>query len=187
MERIAPKLLFLVRILLLIVFLAGLGGLIVWTCYPDKVDELDSFIVGRYETCYSTPVTEALKLASRGHDSGAVRLLEEALKPLNDIRNRDRLWPVKRKAFNVLTNLYSREGRLDKARYLLGVWLSIDKNDLVARHKYARLLLSMPQYREAGSKIITEIYLAFPGFGNVFSDYFILKEKNMENTSMLLQ
>jgi tetratricopeptide (TPR) repeat protein len=177
------KVLSIVRILLLFISLLGVLGLVLWSYYPDKIKSLDSYIVGRYTSYHQDRLNDARELVLSGQQDRAMEVYAQMLGRMSHVYRQDSLWPVKRRALLALVNLYQKARNFSQARYWLELWLKLDERDLAAQHRYAKLLCSLPEDREAGVNRIEALYRKFPNYGNIFADYFSLSVKRKDAPS----
>jgi tetratricopeptide (TPR) repeat protein len=150
-----------IRVLLLILAVLGLVTFASWASLRPQVDDIEHWLVTRYESPYRNRLANARQNLDTQPDVGVVDL-QDLLDDLQEVRARDRLDPVKREAYRLLFDTLYQGGDLAQALQWVERWVEFDQNDLRARVGQAQTLVRIPSRRQEGQALFSRIFKLAP-------------------------
>jgi len=174
------------RLLLLLMSLLALSIAFSWRSNRSIVRRIDAYIIRSYTNKRELQLKEANLFIAAGQNQEAIKVLENFIEELRDIRKHDRLDPIKRIAMAKLVQLYITMNDFNQALRLLETWIAFDERDLFAQVELAELLGRIPGRATDGVRIITDHYEKVPTFLPVVDAYINLLLDNDQNTEALL-
>ena len=133
---------------------------LLWAYQEEMIDEVGAWAVSSYKKQYDSEWKDTLRDLRAGQTQSAIALLEG--KKWGEIRNRDRVYPMKRKLLETLAaQLHSTE-RYGELLYWAEVWRELDERDVTAMAYWYEALRRTPDRREEGTRGLEEAWQRFP-------------------------
>jgi hypothetical protein len=133
---------------------------LLWAYQEEVVDEVGAWAISSYRNQFSSEWKVTLRQLKAGQTQDAIKLLEK--KKWGQIRNRDRVYPMKRKLLDALAaELHSAEQYGELLRWA-GIWRKLDERDVTAMAYWYEALRHTPDRREEGLRGIEETWQRFP-------------------------
>lgn len=152
----------LARIALLLAVLSGIAVFGIWVFAPQWVTWLDHRLVERYEQKYESRFDQAVQLFNNGKKTQATEELKTLLNDMNSIRKGDRPEGLKAKSFELLTKVLLAEDKPLEALARYEQWIAFDDRNLIAQVGKARVLCTLPERKEEGIRMISDLYRKVP-------------------------
>ena len=133
---------------------------LLWAYQEEMIDEVGAWAVSSYKKQYDSEWKDTLRDLRAGQTQSAIALLEG--KKWGEIRNRDRVYLMKRKLLETLAaQLHSTE-RYGELLYWAEVWRELDERDVTAMAYWYEALRRTPDRREEGTRGLEEAWQRFP-------------------------
>ncbi len=133
---------------------------LLWAYQEEMIDEVGAWAVSSYKKQYDSEWKDTLRDLRAGQTQSAIALLEG--KKWGEIRNRDRVYLMKRKLLETLAaQLHSTE-RYGELLYWAEVWRELDERDVTAMAYWYEALHRTPDRREEGTRGLEEAWQRFP-------------------------
>ena len=133
---------------------------LLWAYQEEMIDEVGAWAVSSYKKQYDSEWKDTLRDLRAGQTQSAIALLEG--KKWGEIRNRDRVYLMKRKLLDTLAaELHSTE-RYGELLYWAEVWRELDERDVTAMAYWYEALRRTPDRREEGTRGLEEAWQRFP-------------------------
>ena len=147
--------------LVLLIFALIFSSLfLLWAYQEEMVDEVGAWMISSYKNQFSSEWKVTLQQLRAGQTQSAISLLES--KKWSEIRNRDRVYPMKRKLLDVLAaELHSTE-QYGELLHWAGVWRDLDERDVTAMAYWYEALRHTPDRREEGTRGLEGAWQRFP-------------------------
>ena len=133
---------------------------LLWAYQEEMIDEVGAWAVSSYKKQYDSEWKDTLRDLRAGQTQSAIALLEG--KKWGEIRNRDRVYLMKRKLLDTLAaELHSTE-RYGELLHWAEVWRELDERDVTAMAYWYEALRRTPDRREEGTRGLEEAWQRFP-------------------------
>jgi tetratricopeptide (TPR) repeat protein len=103
------------RVLFLGVCIVAVGARVAWTYHPEKVDELDQWIIKKSQQAVRSQLELAKESLAAGDTDAATAHLEKVAEGTADTKRGDRLEEVRTDALTALRDVSYREGNVEEA------------------------------------------------------------------------
>ena len=133
---------------------------LLWTYQEEVVDEVGFWVVSSYKNQFDSEWKVTLRQLRAGQTQPAIALLEN--KKWGEIRNRDRVYPMKRKLLDTLAaKLHSTE-QYEELLHWAGVWRELDERDVTAMAYWYEALRHTSDRSEEGMRGLEGAWQHFP-------------------------
>mgnify|MGYP003387515571 CR=1 FL=1 len=166
------------RKVLLAIFIIALGSIYLWNFQPQAIHFIDKRIVKLYKHQYKKMYRSAKATATKDGSKGLALAINLAGK-LSNTKKMDRLAPIKRKNFELITSTYEQSGSYPQALEWLDKWIAFDGKDLLAKTRNVEVMLKIPNKYDEGMKRLSDLYQRVPGSEFIAEAYIraLLSEK----------
>jgi len=148
------------NLVVLVFALISSSHFLLWTYQEEMVDQVGAWVISSYKDQYASEWKETLQQLRAGQTQPAIALLEN--KKWGEIRNRDRVYPMKRKLLDTLAaELHSTEHYGDLLHWA-GVWRELDERDVTAMAYWYEALRHTSDRREEGMQGLEAAWQRFP-------------------------
>lgn len=142
----------------------------VWQWAPQRVDELDRWIIERYMAPHAEAFAAAERDLAADPDRG-IAALETLLEQLADTEKNDRLEVIKRRALDLVTTHLLARGRNAEAAQWAATWSEFDPMDFRAPLVRAKAIGATPGREAEGLAILAGLFQRLPAARSVFQQY----------------
>ena len=133
---------------------------LLWAYQEEIVDEVGYWMISSYKSQFNSEWKLTMRQLKAGETKAAIELLEK--KKWAEIRNRDRVYPMKRKLLETLAaQLHSTE-QYGELLHWAGLWRQLDERDVTAMAYWYEALRHTPDRREEGLLGLERNWERFP-------------------------
>ncbi len=151
----------IIRLILLVVSLVALVVFLLWAYYPSHIKSLDAALLSRYTSSFERELNQA-EVALRSNPAQGIDALEAFLNKNQSIMKQDRVYPLKTKAFSLLTTALLKEKRTQDAIKRFDDWIEFNPRDLNAQLGRAWVLRRDPATLKEGVEVAERYYSMAP-------------------------
>jgi hypothetical protein len=123
---------------------------LLWAYQEEVVDEVGAWMVSSYEHQFKSEWKVTMRQLKAGETKPAIELLEK--KKWGEIRNRDRIYPMKRKLLVALAGQLHTAEQYGELLHWSGIWRELDERDVTAMAYWYEALRHTPDRREKGMR-----------------------------------
>ena len=133
---------------------------LLWTYQEEMVDEVGFWMVSSYKNQFDSEWKVTLRQLRAGQTQPAIALLEN--KKWGEIRNRDRVYPMKRKLLDALAVQLHTAEQYGELLHWAEVWRELDERDVTAMAYWYEALRHTSDRREEGMRGLEGAWQHFP-------------------------